>query len=273
MRPGLHALILALSLALSAQSLSSQPPLDPLSNVELQEVYAEGSDLVVTFAWSADGAAPPSGAVLKLLDSQGFEAAAVTLTPVYGAQTVSLPGGASPLPSDSSTWPLARRLELISTGGSASGQEIVLEADLAIDSDYSVQILSPIWPWPLYTGRQCYLHVSSLTCDDPEDNGGDEPYLIIGGFGSWTGPTSVRGTKKMSINQTFLLCDTCQNIQKSSTLTLKDLDGPPFDPHDTLGSVTVSGCSTVPLKTVKFSGSNYTYWLKYRVACFEDICD
>jgi hypothetical protein len=269
MRPGLQSLVLALSLVVSAQSLSSQPPLDPPSNVELQEAYAEGTDLVVTLSWSADGATLPAGAALRLLDSQGLEAASVPLAPVHGDQTLTLSGGVAPLPSDSGTWPLSRRLQLVS----ASAQEIVLEADLAIDSDYSVQILVPIWPWPFLTGRQCYLHVSSLTCDDPEDKGGDEPYLSIGGFGGWVGPTGVQGVKRMAINQTYLLCDTCQNIQKSSTITLKDLDDPPFDPHDTLGSVTVSGCSTVPLRTVKFSGSNYTYWLKYRVACFEDICD
>lgn len=272
MRPGLQTLSLALSLAvLSAQNLSAQPPLDPPPNVELQDVTAVGNDLAATFAWSSDGAAPSSGAWLRLFDAEGQNTGTISITPAYGSQTVWIPGGAAPRASDGGTWPLTRYIQIVTD----STHEIVIENQLSVYASGPAQIMYPLWPWPFATGRQCYLHVVSLTCDDPEDNNGDEPYLVISGFGLWRGPRDVRGVRTMPINQVYLLCDDCQNIKKTTKLELYDQDDPGFplfDPDDHLGTQNVSGCSTVPLKTVKFSGSNYTYWLRYRVACFEDIC-
>jgi hypothetical protein len=268
-------LILALALAaLSALRLAAQPSLDPPPHVELQEMAVVGSDLAATFTWYSDGAAPPPGAQLKLLDPQGLDAGSVNVIPVYGTQTAWIPGGATPRVGESGSGTLSRHFEMILQ----PTHEIALENELSVNPYGPVEILGPA-TLPVYSyGRQCYLHVVSLTCDDSEDNNGDEPYLVIQGLGAWRGPNNVRGktpAAMMSINQLYLLCDSCQGISKTTTLDLWDLDDPGFplfDPDDHLGSERVAGCSTIPLKTVKLSGSNYTYWLKYRVACFQDAC-
>ena len=272
MRSCLKTLAFALIVAvLSAVSSSAQPPVDPAPELELQDVFVVGSDVGVTFSWSSTGAPPPAGAEFRLFDSQGLSTASVTFVPQYGPQTVWISGGAVPNVSDNGNWPLSRQLTMSST----SSNEILLENALALNLSGPAQILIPWWPFPYSINRQCYLHVVSLTCNDPEDNGGDEPYLDIEGLGYWRGPNNVIGTTTMTINKTYLTCDTCQNINKSTKLKLYDADDPGFplfDPDDHLGTENVNGCSAVPLKTVKFSGSNYTYHLKYRVACFWDWC-
>ena len=270
MRSGLRSLTFALLLTvLSVGNLSAQPPLDPPPNVELQEVFTVGNDLAVTFTWGSDGAAPTPSARFKLLDYQGLEAGSVTFIPIFGPQTIWIPGGAIPRVGDSTTEPLARHIELVTE----PAKEIVLENELYIDPAGPAGILAPAWPLPgLTSGKQCYLHVVSLTCDDPEDKNGDEPRLVMQGMGTWAGPDNVKGVRVMPINWTSLVCDTCQDINKTTSIDLYDRDDWPIDPDDHLGSTSVSGCSTIPTKTVKFSGSTYTYWLKYRVACFESDC-
>lgn len=262
------ALIVAV---LAAGSSSAQPVLDPAPELELQDVFVVGSDVGVTFSWASTGAPPPAGAELRLFTSQGVSTASATITPQYGPQTVWIYGGAVPTTSDNGNWPLSRQLTMTST----SSNEILLENALALNTSGPSVIASPNWPFLYPMGRQCYLHVVSLTCNDPEDNGGDEPYLDIEGLGYWRGPNGVKGVTTMPINRTYLTCDTCQNINKSTKLKLYDADDPGFplfDPDDHLGTENVNGCSAIPTKNVKFSGSNYTYYLKYRVACFWDFC-
>lgn len=270
MRTGVKALIVALFLAiLPTRNLPAQPiALDPPPILELQEVAVIGPDLLVRFDWSPDGAPPPALAWLRLVDSQGQTAATVGVSPLYGSQSVWIPGGANPRPGDVSTGgPMNRQLTLLSH----ETREVLLESGLSITAGGPVTILGGPIPGLIYSGRQCFLHVVNVTVDDPEDGDGDEPYLVIQGMGLWRGPSGVRGVRTLPINFVSLLCDTCQNIRKSTTLDLYDEDGP-FDPNDHLGSKGVSGCSTIPLQTIKMSGWNYTYWLRYRVACFEDLC-
>lgn len=273
MRPCFRTLIFALSLAvLSAQNSSAQQPVSPAPEVELQDVFVVGSDVGVTFTWSTDGAPPPAGAVFDLFDSQGFNAGSASFVPVYGPQTVWLTGAAIPSVTDNGTWPLSRQITMTAI----SSNEILLENAVALNLSGPAQIFPPIWPFPYWVGRQCYLHVASLTCNDPEDNGGDEPYLDIEGLGYWRNPyNGVRGVTTMQIGKAYLTCDTCVNFSKNTKLKLYDADDPGFpvfDPDDHLGTENVNGCTAVPTKSVKFSGSNYTYYLKYRVSCVWEEC-
>ena len=268
----------ALALALAGVTgLAAQPSLEPAPAVELQGAYTVGADLAVTFDWSAAEAPPPASAVLKLYDSQGTLTSVTPLVPVTGSQTVWISGGAAPLTSDGASpgggGTLVRLVRLVTP----SQREIVLESPLAIDPHGPVIMgLPPSWPvGGLATGKQCYLHLVSLDLQDPEDKNGDEPYLAIAGFGIWRGGKDIKGPKEMALNLGYLTCDTCLSFQKDTRLDLFDQDDdyfPLFDPDDHLGSQAVAGCTAIPLWNVKMAGSNYTYFLKYRVACFEGDC-
>jgi hypothetical protein len=274
MRSQLKVLALALSLsALPVPHLSAQPPVDPPPRVELQEVFVVGSDLAATFNWSNAVAPLPPGARLKLLDAQGREVGSVSFAPVVGSQTVWIPGGALPRVGTTETWPLERQIELL---GSPS-REILVEKGVSVHAGGPVVILSPRWPLPLATGRHCYLHVDSFTCDDSEDHGGDEIYMDMGDDGYWYGPADVRGGTTFNLGWVYMVCDTCKNLQKTITFKLLDLDDPGFplfDDHDFLGSGQAGGCTvpSPPQQEIKFSGSNYTYWLRYHLACYEVDC-
>jgi len=269
MRSALQVLTLALSLAvLSVSNLSAQPPLDPYPTVELQEVFAVGPDLAATFNWSNDVTPPPPGAQLKLLDSQGLEASIVNFVPLYGSQTIWIPGGATPRAGDESTSSLTRHIEIVSQ----PSRLILLEKALAIDPHGPVVILAPIWPLPV-PDRHCFLYVESLTCDDSEDYGGDEIYFDLGVNGATKGPSGVRGGDTVPLGWLFLTCNTCLSYEHPVKIDLWDLDDSIIgDSDDFLGSSTLGGCTAVPPTSVKYSGSNYTYWLKYRVLCYEVDC-
>lgn len=264
--------VLALALLLSVMPvphLSAQPPADLPPRVEIQEAFVVGSDLAVTLNWSTAIAPPPSGARLKLLDSQGLAVGSVSFTPLAGSQTVWISGGALPRTS-SEPWPLERYIELLSE----PSREILLEKEASVSNTPTVVTSTPRRPVPIKPGQQCYIFVDTLTCDDSEDTNGDEVYLDLG-EAIWYGPEGVRGGTTMNLGWIFVLCDTCKDLNKTITFDLWDLDDPDFpvlDHHDFLGSGQESRCLPTPQETIKFSGSNYTYWLKYHVVCYEVTC-
>lgn len=243
---------------------------EPPPVVEILEAYSVGPDLAVVVSWSGGGISPaPLGADLQLLDPEGLEAGTTTFTPAYGPQTVWISGGALPRASEVGIWPLIRHLEVVT----APEREIVAETGLALNATGQAQAIeSRVRRHHLYNmGRVCILRLVTVKVIDPEDANGDDLQLNIAGIDTLRAPDDVRGGKTLDIYRSYVLCDTCNGIQKTTSLKLIDIDGP-FDPNDTLGTIDINGCSPVPQKTVKLSGSNYTHELTYGVSCFDDYC-
>jgi len=262
--------VLALALLLSVMSvprLSAQPPVDLPPRVEIQEAFVVGSDLAVTLNWSTAIAPPPSGARLKLLDSQGLAVGSASFTPLAGSQTVWIPGGALPRTS-SEPWPLERYIELLSE----PSREILLEKEASVSDPPGVIISTPRRPVPVKPGKVCNLYVDALTCQDSEDHNGDEIDFEAGPYAWYHAP--VDSGNEFRFYWPMVLCDTCKDIRHTIYFDLWDMDDPGFpllDENDHLGSTFEAGCDPLNRK-ITFQGRDYTYYIDYHVTCYEVSC-
>lgn len=247
----------------------------PAPLVSLRETYAVGDDLAVALDWPMASSALPLSARLKLLDFEGAVVGSVDFTPLYGPQLVWIPGGALAGPTESALGPLGRYVELIAS----PSQEILLEQGLEVSSGGpGVSVASkPRRPKPAALGSICTLYIDHIRMLDSEDKNGDDVTLLLSGAagGGYRWDDNIHAVTDLLVNDSVALCDTCNGIQKTIDMDLWDRDEPGWpvwDPHDHLGTVSVSGCSTTPWTTTRVSGSNYTYDFVYRVTCAETTC-
>lgn len=253
----------------STTELVSPPPL-----VTLQSALTAGPDLSVTLDWPVAGGPPPPSARLRLFDPDGLVVGSVDFTPGYGPQTIWIPGGAEPRPADLGIWPLGRDVELIS----------IPHRDILLEQGFDVVAGGPAVTGTTTTrrrqriqsnGRICSLYLYYIRMHDSEDHNGDDLTLYVTDMWPRGWREDIKATADLIVEDSFLICDTCNNVYKTIDMELVDRDDPGFplfDPDDHLGTVRVKECSTMPWTTTTLSGSNYTYDFVYRVTCAETTC-
>src|SRR4051812_33921504 len=102
----------ALALLFSPVLLAAQIP-PPAPVVSIESLTASGYALGVNLQWQQGTGVLPGTATLEVADSTGTDVTSVSFVPQWGAQTLWLPSGLVPLPSDPGGQPLRRNLELV----------------------------------------------------------------------------------------------------------------------------------------------------------------
>jgi hypothetical protein len=100
------------------------------------------------------------------------------------------------------------------------------------------------------------LRLKNLLCQVTEDNGADEPYLVVNGQTIW-GPTSINAGGTKSVNRQFYFVNSAE---------IKLFEEDAIDANDYLGMVTAtSAMKGQGEKQGKFTGDGANYTLYYDV--------
>jgi len=259
LRHRLHPLVLALVCGLFSAALATAQFPPPAPVVTIDSLSSSGYALTVNLQWQQGTGVLPPNATLEVADSTGTDVTSISFIPQWGPQTLWLPSGMAPLPSDPAGQPVLRNLELVA----GPYEEVVFSVDYIQQGTFGPVLLKDKVVQKK-TKKWCYLHLISIECIEPEDSGDDETFITVNGVNVWETP--MEAGQAEVIDQWFCLGPS-PGMSVPQIVKIWDEDSP--DADDLLGTLKViSQTQTGNTTSRHFYKDEAHYILDFEIRCF-----